>query len=130
MMFSTWMLESQRLDEGGEVRLALGNLGVSLLVGLAAGGGRPGARGLCHESGLPQPHLYFVESGDRLYVGYANASIPTGIVYPGPNVGPQSPERRRRWRRFVLRFRLLADNPRCLQRRSISLSGRTIFRWS
>jgi hypothetical protein len=82
---------------------------------------------VCYESGLPQPHLYFVESGDRLYVGYANASIPTGIVYPGPNVGPQSPERRRRWRRFVLRFRLLADNPRCLQRRSISLSGRTIF---
>jgi fluoride ion exporter CrcB/FEX len=46
MMFSTWMLESQRLDESGEVRLALANLGVSLLVGLAAGGGRPGARGV------------------------------------------------------------------------------------
>jgi DNA-binding SARP family transcriptional activator len=36
---------------------------------------------VCYESGLPQPHLYLVESGDRLYVGYANASIPTGIVY-------------------------------------------------
>lgn len=34
--FSTWMLESQRLSEDGEVRLALGNLAVSLLAGLAA----------------------------------------------------------------------------------------------
>jgi hypothetical protein len=34
------MLESQRLDEDGELRLALANLGVSLLVGLAAAAGR------------------------------------------------------------------------------------------
>jgi CrcB protein len=34
--FSTWMLESQRLGEDGELRLALANLVVSLLVGVAA----------------------------------------------------------------------------------------------
>ena len=34
--FSTWMLESQRLGEDGELRLAVANLTVSLLVGLAA----------------------------------------------------------------------------------------------
>jgi CrcB protein len=34
--FSTWMLESHRLGEDGELRLALANLVVSLLVGVAA----------------------------------------------------------------------------------------------
>jgi CrcB protein len=34
--FSTWMLESHRLGEDGELRLALGNLAVSLLAGVAA----------------------------------------------------------------------------------------------
>jgi fluoride exporter len=34
--FSTWMLESHRLGEGGELRLALGNLAVSLLAGVTA----------------------------------------------------------------------------------------------
>jgi fluoride exporter len=34
--FSTWMLESQRLGEDGELRLALANLVVSLLVGVTA----------------------------------------------------------------------------------------------
>jgi CrcB protein len=34
--FSTWMLESHRLGEDGEVRLALANLAVSLLAGVAA----------------------------------------------------------------------------------------------
>ena len=34
--FSTWMLESHRLGEDGELRLALANLAVSLLVGLVA----------------------------------------------------------------------------------------------
>jgi CrcB protein len=34
--FSTWMLESHRLGEDGELRLALANLTVSLLVGVAA----------------------------------------------------------------------------------------------
>jgi fluoride exporter len=34
--FSTWMLESQRLGEDGELRLAVANLAVGLLVGVAA----------------------------------------------------------------------------------------------
>jgi fluoride exporter len=34
--FSTWMLESHRLGEDGELRLAGANLAVSLLVGVAA----------------------------------------------------------------------------------------------
>jgi CrcB protein len=34
--FSTWMLESHRLGEDGELRLALANLVVSLLAGVAA----------------------------------------------------------------------------------------------
>jgi fluoride exporter len=34
--FSTWMLESHRLSEDGEVRLALSNLVVSLLAGVTA----------------------------------------------------------------------------------------------
>jgi fluoride exporter len=34
--FSTWILESHRLGEDGELRSALANLTVSLLVGLAA----------------------------------------------------------------------------------------------
>jgi CrcB protein len=34
--FSTWMLESHRLGEDGELRLALANLAVSLLAGVAA----------------------------------------------------------------------------------------------
>jgi fluoride exporter len=34
--FSTWMLESHRLGEDGELRLALGNLAISLLAGVAA----------------------------------------------------------------------------------------------
>lgn len=34
--FSTWMLESHRLGEDGELRLAAANLVVSLLVGVAA----------------------------------------------------------------------------------------------
>ena len=34
--FSTWMLESHRLGEDGELRLALANLAVSLLAGITA----------------------------------------------------------------------------------------------
>ena len=34
--FSTWMLESHRLGEDGELRLALANLAMSLLAGVAA----------------------------------------------------------------------------------------------
>jgi CrcB protein len=34
--FSTWMLESHRLGEDGELRLTLANLAVSLLVGVVA----------------------------------------------------------------------------------------------
>jgi CrcB protein len=34
--FSTWMLETQRLAEDGQLRTAAGNLVVSLFVGLAA----------------------------------------------------------------------------------------------
>jgi CrcB protein len=34
--FSTWMLESHRLGEDGELRLAAANLAVSLLVGIGA----------------------------------------------------------------------------------------------
>jgi CrcB protein len=34
--FSTWMLETQRLDEEREHRLALANLAVSLVLGVAA----------------------------------------------------------------------------------------------
>jgi CrcB protein len=34
--FSTWMLESHRLGEDGELRLALANLAISLLAGVAA----------------------------------------------------------------------------------------------
>jgi CrcB protein len=34
--FSTWMLESHRLGEDGELRLAAANLTVSLLLGVAA----------------------------------------------------------------------------------------------
>jgi CrcB protein len=34
--FSTWMLETQRLAEEGEGRLAIANMGVSLALGLAA----------------------------------------------------------------------------------------------
>lgn len=36
--FSTWMLETQRLAEEGEGRLALANLGLSVALGLAAVG--------------------------------------------------------------------------------------------
>jgi fluoride exporter len=36
--FSTWMLESERLAEEGEARIALANVGVSLAAGLAAAG--------------------------------------------------------------------------------------------
>ena len=36
--FSTWMLETERLGEDGESRLALANLGLSLTAGLAAAG--------------------------------------------------------------------------------------------
>lgn len=36
--FSTWMLETERLAEEGEGRLAVGNVVGSLLVGLAAAG--------------------------------------------------------------------------------------------
>jgi CrcB protein len=35
--FSTWMVESERLGEGGEVRLVLANLFLSLLAGLGLG---------------------------------------------------------------------------------------------
>jgi CrcB protein len=35
--FSTWMLESHRLGEDGRTRALLGNLAVSLALGLAAG---------------------------------------------------------------------------------------------
>jgi CrcB protein len=35
--FSTWMLESHRLGEDGELRLAAANLAGSLLAGMAAG---------------------------------------------------------------------------------------------
>ena len=81
------MLESQRLDEDGELRLALANLGVSLLVGLAAAAGR--ALGGC---AVNQDCLNLTSTssnpGDRPYVGYVNGSVPADIVYPGPNVGP------------------------------------------
>jgi CrcB protein len=36
--FSTWMLETQRLAEEGEGRRALGNVALSLVLGLAASG--------------------------------------------------------------------------------------------
>lgn len=36
--FSTWMVESERLGEDGEVVLLLANLGVSMLLGFAAAG--------------------------------------------------------------------------------------------
>jgi fluoride exporter len=36
--FSTWMLETERLAEDGEETVALANLGVSVVAGLAAGG--------------------------------------------------------------------------------------------
>jgi CrcB protein len=36
--FSTWMLESHRLGEDGELRLAAANVAVSLLLGLGAAG--------------------------------------------------------------------------------------------
>lgn len=35
--FSTWMLETERLGEEGDGRLALANVGLSLAAGLAAG---------------------------------------------------------------------------------------------
>jgi len=37
--FSTWMLETERLGEEGDERLAVLNVGVSLVVGLAAAAG-------------------------------------------------------------------------------------------
>ena len=36
--FSTWMLETQRLTEDGDERVAVWNVGLSLAVGLAAAG--------------------------------------------------------------------------------------------
>lgn len=37
--FSTWMLETQRLTEDGDERVAVWNVGLSLAVGLVAAGG-------------------------------------------------------------------------------------------
>jgi fluoride exporter len=54
-IFSTWMLESHRLGEDGELRLAGANLAVSLLVGVAAAAVGWALGGRC-ERRLPQAH--------------------------------------------------------------------------
>ena len=54
--FSTWMLESHRLGEDGQLRLGALNFVVSLVLGVAARLGRTRARSGACERRLPQAH--------------------------------------------------------------------------